>query len=75
MITQMDHVNTDKATDRTLLEHRSTQRPVLQNSSSTKAVKRSYNKTFFSKIPKVFAEFRKVFNFEKFVIYVLPKFS
>ena len=32
---------------------------------------RSHNKTFFSKVPKILAELNKIFNFEKFVIYVL----
>ena len=40
-----------------------------------KAVKRPHNKTFFSKVSKIFVEFKKVFNFEKFLIYVLPKFN
>ena len=40
-----------------------------------KAVKRSQDKTFFSKVSKIFAEFKKVFNFEKFLIHVLPKFN
>ena len=34
---------------------------------------RLYNKTFFSKAFKVLADFSKLFNFEKFIIYVLPK--
>ena len=40
----------------------------------TKAVKKSHNKTFFSKASKIFAEFKKVFNFEKFLIYVLKSY-
>ena len=40
-----------------------------------KAVIRSHNKTFFNKVSKILAEVRKVFNFEKFLIYVLPKFN
>ena len=36
---------------------------------------RSHNKTFFSKVSKILAEFNKVFDFEKFVIYVLQKFN
>ena len=40
-----------------------------------KAVMRSHNKTFFSKVSKMLAEFNKVFNFEKFVIYDLQKFN
>ena len=35
-----------------------------------KAVMRSHSKTFFGKVSKILAEFNKVFNFEKFVIYV-----
>ena len=38
-----------------------------------KAAMRSHNKTFFSKVSKILAEFNKVFSFEKFVIYVLQK--
>ena len=34
------------------------------------AVMRLYNKTFFSTAFKVLADFNKLFNFEKFVIYV-----
>ena len=37
-----------------------------------KAVIRSYNKTFFRKVSKILAEFDKLFNFEKFLIYALP---
>ena len=40
-----------------------------------KAVMRFYNKTFFSKPFKVFADFNKLFNFEKFLIYVSSKFN
>ena len=40
-----------------------------------KAVIRSHNKTFFNNVSKILAEVRKVFNFEKFLIYVLPKFN
>ena len=36
---------------------------------------RLYNKTFFSKASKVLADFNKAFHFEKFLIYVLPKFN
>ena len=36
---------------------------------------RSHNKTFFRKVSKILVEFNKVFNFEKFVIYVLQKFN
>ena len=43
--------------------------------SLAKAVIRSHNKAFFSKGSKLLAEFNKVFNFEKFVIYVLQKFN
>ena len=32
-----------------------------------------YSKTCFSKAFKVLADFNKLFNFEKFLIYVLPK--
>ena len=39
-----------------------------------KAVKWSH-KTFFSKVSKIFVEFKKVFNFGKFLIYVLPRFN
>ena len=35
-----------------------------------KAVIRLHNKTLFSKISKIMAEFDKVFKFEKFLIYV-----
>ena len=38
-----------------------------------KSVKKSHNKTFFGEVSKIFAEFEKVFNFEKFQIYVFPK--
>ena len=34
---------------------------------------KAVNKTFFSKASKVLADFDKVFHFEKFLIYVLPK--
>ena len=37
------------------------------------AVIRLTNKTFFSKAFKILADFNKLFNFEKFLIYVLPK--
>ena len=37
------------------------------------SVMRLYSKTFFSKAFKVLADFNKLFNFEKFLIYVLPK--
>ena len=37
------------------------------------AAMRLYNKTFFSKAFKVLADFNELFNFEKFLIYVLPK--
>ena len=37
------------------------------------AAMRLYNKTFFSKTFKVLADFNKLLNFEKFLIYVLPK--
>ena len=37
------------------------------------AVMRLYSKTFFSKVFKVLADFNKLLNFEKFLIYVLPK--
>ena len=37
------------------------------------AVMRLYSKTLFSKAFKVLADFNEVFNFEKFLIYVLPK--
>ena len=37
------------------------------------AVIRLYNKTLFSKAFKVLVDFSKVFNFKKFLIYVLPK--
>ena len=40
-----------------------------------KAVIRSCNKTFFQKISKILAEFDKIFNFEKFLIYALSKFN
>ena len=40
-----------------------------------KTVMKSHNKTFFSNVSKILAEFNKVFNFEKFVIYVLQKFD
>ena len=39
------------------------------------AVMRLYNKIFFSKAFKVLADFNKVLNFEKFLIYVLSKFN
>ena len=32
-------------------------------------------KTFFGKVSKMLAEFNKVFKFEKFLIYVQPKFN
>ena len=41
--------------------------------NNTEAVMRLYNKTFFSKAFKVLTDFNKVFQFEKFLIYVLPK--
>ena len=34
---------------------------------------RLYNKTFFSKAFKLLADFNKLFDFDKFLIYVLPK--
>ena len=37
------------------------------------AVMRLYSKTFFIKAFKVLADFKKLFNFEKFLIYVLAK--
>ena len=37
------------------------------------AAMRLYSKTFSSKAFKVLADFNKLFNFEKFLIYVLPK--
>ena len=37
------------------------------------AVMRLYSKTFFSKAFKLLADFNKLFNFEKFLIYVLPE--
>ena len=37
------------------------------------AVMRLYSKTFFSKAFKVLADFNKLFNFEKLLIYILPK--
>ena len=40
-----------------------------------KAVTRSHNKTFFSKVSKILAELNKIFTFEKFVIYVLQKLN
>ena len=40
-----------------------------------KAVKRSCNKTFFSKAFKMLTELNKVYNFEKFLIYALSKFN
>ena len=36
---------------------------------------KSHDKTFFSKVSKILAEFNKVFNFEKCAIYVLQKFN
>ena len=36
---------------------------------------RSHNKTLFSKVSKILPEFDKVFNSEKFLIYVFPKFN
>ena len=39
----------------------------------SKAIMRSLNKTFFSNASKILAEFNKEFNFEKFLIHVLPK--
>ena len=43
------------------------------NEELAEAVMTLYSKTFFSKALKVSADFNKVFNFEKFLIYVLPK--
>ena len=37
------------------------------------AVMKLYSKTFFNKAFKVLAEFNKLFNFEKFLFYVLTK--
>ena len=34
---------------------------------------RSHNKTFFSKVSKILTEFNKLFNFERFLIYVFSK--
>ena len=36
---------------------------------------RSHNKKFLSKVSKILAEDNKVFNFLKFLIYVLPEFN
>ena len=36
-----------------------------------KAVMKSHDKTFFSKFSKLLAQLNEVFNFEKFLIYVL----
>ena len=36
---------------------------------------RPQNKTFFGKVSKILAQFNKVFDFEKFLIYVQPKFN
>ena len=36
---------------------------------------RSHNKNFLSKVSKILAEDNKVFNFQKFFIYVLPEFN
>ena len=41
----------------------------------TKAIIGSCNKTFVRKISKRLAEFDEVFNFKKFLIYVLAKFN
>ena len=40
-----------------------------------KAVMRSHNKKFLSKVSKILAEDNMVFNFKKFLIYVLPEFN
>ena len=40
-----------------------------------RAVIRSHNNMSFSRVSKIFAEFKLVFNFEKFLIYVLPKLN
>ena len=40
-----------------------------------KAVMTSHNKKFSSKVSKILAEDNTVFNFKKFLIYVLPEFN
>ena len=40
-----------------------------------KSIIRSCNKTFFRNVSKILTEFDKVFKFEKFLIYLLPKFN
>ena len=40
-----------------------------------KAIIRSCNKTFLRNASEALAEFDEVFNFEKFLICVLPKFN
>ena len=40
-----------------------------------KAVMRSHNKNFLSKVFKILAEDNKIFNFKMFLIYALPEFN
>ena len=60
------------------IKHRSENFQIKQSQyfgNFAKTVKRSYNKTLFQEVFKILAEFDKVFNFEKFLIYVLSKFN
>ena len=41
----------------------------------TKTIIGSCNKTFLGKVSKTLAESHEVFNFERFLIYVLAKFN
>ena len=59
----------------TSLSHRVRYLPCFTLFYLAKAVMRSHNKTFFGKVSRILTGFDMVFNFEKFLLYVLPKFK